>query len=375
MTASETDRAGHGGGEARQHRHHRIMELLPHRYPMLMIDRIEDIKLGISATGIKNVTVNEPFFQGHWPGRPIMPGVLIVEAMAQTAGALVMHALGARRADEVVCFMGIDKARFRKPVVPGDTLKLGVRLIRSARRCGVFRASTRRGRAARPGRIFGHDHERRARRAARDLMAQIHPTAIVEAGAGLSADVKVGPFCVIGPKATIGERTELISHVTVSGADEIGPIASFIRSFRSAARLSTHATRARMLRSISARADVIREHVTMNQARRLAAAKPRSAMMASFMIGGHVAHDCVMGTNVIFTNNVVIGGHVEVGNYVKIGGNSAVHQFARIGDYAFVGGMTGVETMSYLTARAWAIGRRSRDLTSWGSSGAVFHAR
>jgi len=109
----------------------RIMELLPHRYPMLMIDRIEDINPGISATGVKNVSANEPFFQGHFPGHPIMPGVLIVEAIAQTAGALVMHSLGSRRADEVVYFMGIDKARFRKPVVPGDRLKLGVKLIRA----------------------------------------------------------------------------------------------------------------------------------------------------------------------------------------------------------------------------------------------------
>ena len=108
----------------------RIMELLPHRYPMLMIDRIEDIKPGISATGVKNVTANEPFFLGHFPGHPIMPGVLIVEAMAQTAGALVKHSLGTERADEVVYFMTIDKAKFRKPVVPGDTLKLHVNLIR-----------------------------------------------------------------------------------------------------------------------------------------------------------------------------------------------------------------------------------------------------
>ncbi|MFZ1990573.1 MAG: 3-hydroxyacyl-ACP dehydratase FabZ [Alphaproteobacteria bacterium] len=108
----------------------RIMELLPHRYPMLMIDRIEDVKLGISATGIKNVTFNEPFFLGHFPGHPIMPGVLIVEAMAQTAGALVKHSLGTERGDEVVYFMTIDKAKFRKPVVPGDTLKLHVNLIR-----------------------------------------------------------------------------------------------------------------------------------------------------------------------------------------------------------------------------------------------------
>ena len=117
----------------------RIMELLPHRYPMLMIDRIEDIKRGVSATGIKNVTANEPFFQGHFPDHPIMPGVLIVEALAQTAGALVKYSIGTERIDELVYFMTIDKARFRKPVGPGDTLRLGVQLIRA--RAPVWRFS------------------------------------------------------------------------------------------------------------------------------------------------------------------------------------------------------------------------------------------
>jgi 3-hydroxyacyl-[acyl-carrier-protein] dehydratase len=109
----------------------RIMDLLPHRYPMLMIDRLEDIRAGQSATGIKNVTINEPYFMGHFPGHPIMPGVLIVEAMAQTAGALVMHSMGSERKNELVYFMTIDKARFRKPVTPGDTLRIFVNLIRS----------------------------------------------------------------------------------------------------------------------------------------------------------------------------------------------------------------------------------------------------
>jgi 3-hydroxyacyl-[acyl-carrier-protein] dehydratase len=108
-----------------------ILELLPHRYPMLMIDRLEDIKRGVSATGIKNVTINEPFFPGHFPGHPIMPGVLIIEAMAQTAAALVKFSLGTPRDDELVYFMSIDKVRFRKPVGPGDTLRIPVRLIRS----------------------------------------------------------------------------------------------------------------------------------------------------------------------------------------------------------------------------------------------------
>jgi 3-hydroxyacyl-[acyl-carrier-protein] dehydratase len=106
----------------------RIMQLLPHRYPFLLIDRLENLDGEQSGTGVKNVTINEPFFQGHFPGKPVMPGVLLIEAMAQTAGALVLEYLGDEHAGKLVFFMSIDKARFRKPVVPGDTVRLNVRL-------------------------------------------------------------------------------------------------------------------------------------------------------------------------------------------------------------------------------------------------------
>ena len=106
----------------------RLMELLPHRPPMLLIDRMTDIVPNVSATGVKAVSMNEPAFLGHFPGHPIFPGVLIVEAMAQTAGALVMHSMGARAGDKIVYFMGIDKARFRHPIVPGDLLTLPVKM-------------------------------------------------------------------------------------------------------------------------------------------------------------------------------------------------------------------------------------------------------
>jgi 3-hydroxyacyl-[acyl-carrier-protein] dehydratase len=103
-----------------------IMKMIPHRYPFLMIDRVADIKVGESAVGEKAVTVAEPHFQGHFPQRPIMPGVLIVEAMAQTAAVLVVHSLGEEALNKLVYFMTIDSARFRKPVTPGDMLRIHV---------------------------------------------------------------------------------------------------------------------------------------------------------------------------------------------------------------------------------------------------------
>jgi 3-hydroxyacyl-[acyl-carrier-protein] dehydratase len=106
----------------------RIMRLLPHRYPFLLIDRMYDLNGEQSGVAIKNVTINEPFFQGHFPGHPVMPGVLLIEAMAQAAGALVLNHLGDQDAGKLVFFMSIDKARFRKPVGPGDTVHFHVNL-------------------------------------------------------------------------------------------------------------------------------------------------------------------------------------------------------------------------------------------------------
>jgi 3-hydroxyacyl-[acyl-carrier-protein] dehydratase len=107
----------------------RLLELLPHRYPFLLVDRIIDVDGDKSGTGIKNVTINEPFFAGHFPGRPIMPGVLMVEGMAQTAGAMCLHARGVTT-PKLVYFMTIESAKFRKPVLPGDTLQYRLSQIR-----------------------------------------------------------------------------------------------------------------------------------------------------------------------------------------------------------------------------------------------------
>jgi 3-hydroxyacyl-[acyl-carrier-protein] dehydratase len=116
----------------------RVLKLLPHRYPFLMVDRMYDMKADESAVGVKNVTINEPFFQGHFPGFPVMPGVLIIEGLAQTAGALCVSHLNASYRPQLVYFMGIDKAKFRKPVLPGDELHYHVRKIRSRGRAWRF---------------------------------------------------------------------------------------------------------------------------------------------------------------------------------------------------------------------------------------------
>ena len=121
---------------------HAVLKQLPHRYPFLLVDRVLDCQPGKTLTAIKNVTINEPFFQGHFPHRPVMPGVIILEALAQATGLLAFATVGSTPDDNTLYyFVGIDKARFRKPVEPGDQLVLEVELMRHLQR--VWKFSTR----------------------------------------------------------------------------------------------------------------------------------------------------------------------------------------------------------------------------------------
>ena len=121
----------------------RVMQLLPHRYPFLLVDRMYDMKGDESCVGVKNVTINEPFFQGHFPQYPVMPGVLIIEGLAQTAGALCVASVDAHYRAELVYFMGIDNAKFRKPVLPGDQLHYHVAKIRNRGRVWRFKGEAK----------------------------------------------------------------------------------------------------------------------------------------------------------------------------------------------------------------------------------------
>ncbi len=123
----------------------RVMQLIPHRYPFLLVDRIVEFVSGERAIGLKNVTMNEPQFQGHFPSFPVMPGVLIVEAMAQTAACMVVQTLGKEAEGKLVYFMTIDEARFRKPVVPGDAMYIHVTKIHNRRNVWKFQGEAKVG--------------------------------------------------------------------------------------------------------------------------------------------------------------------------------------------------------------------------------------
>ena len=120
-----------------------IMHMIPHRFPFLMIDRVVDIEPNVGCVGIKNVSINENFFQGHFPRQPVMPGVLIIEAMAQTAAVLVVETLEGAAAGKLVYFMTVENGRFRKPVVPGDRLEVHVTKLRNRGNVWKFRGAAR----------------------------------------------------------------------------------------------------------------------------------------------------------------------------------------------------------------------------------------
>ena len=121
----------------------RIMQAIPHRYPFLLVDRVVDVVPNVSAVGIKNVSINENFFQGHFPQHPVMPGVLIIESMAQTAAVLVVETLGPSAQGKLVYFMTVDNAKFRKPVVPGDQMRVHVVKERSRGNIWKFNAEAK----------------------------------------------------------------------------------------------------------------------------------------------------------------------------------------------------------------------------------------
>lgn len=136
-------RAEAGDGRPTEYDVSRIMEMIPHRYPFLMIDRVVEIVTNASAVGIKQVSYNEPYFQGHFPKRPVLPGVLIIESMAQTAAVLVVHTLGPESEGKLVYFMSVDSARFRKPVFPGDSVRIHVTKERNRGNVWKFNAEAK----------------------------------------------------------------------------------------------------------------------------------------------------------------------------------------------------------------------------------------
>jgi UDP-N-acetylglucosamine acyltransferase len=174
-------------------------------------------------------------------------------------------------------------------------------------------------------------------------MANIHPTAVVAAGARIDDSAEIGPYCVIGGDVEIGADVRLLSHVAVDGRTVIGD-GTVVYPFASLGhRPQDLKYRGESSCLVIGKGNQIREQVTMNPGTEGGGMVTRVGDNGLFMVGAHVAHDCIVGDNVIFANNATLAGHVRIGDYVVLGGLSAVHQFVRIGRHVMVGGMTGVE--------------------------------
>ena len=298
---------------------------------------------------VKNVTVNEDFFQGHFPGAPLMPGVLMLEALTQVAAILLLDRDGPVARSRVF-LRGVNEAKFRRQVVPGDRLRLEVALAQS-------RPSLVRARAV----AFVSDQIV----AEADLLlgllpgpASIDPTAVVHPGAEIGEGTTVGPYAVVGEHVRIGRRCRIGASAVVDGWTEVGDETE-IFPFASIGLIPQDLKfRGEQTRLVIGRRNIFREFVTINRGTRGGGGITRIGDRNVFMAYAHVAHDCHIGHDTIFGNNATLGGHVEVEDFATISAGSGVHQFCRIGRHAFVGGYTVVTKDALPFAKT--VGNRAR---------------
>ncbi len=328
-----------------------ILKILPHRYPFLLIDRITELVRTKRIVALKNVTINEPFFAGHFPTFPIMPGVLVVEAMAQAGGVLLLTEFPDRE-QKLLLFTGIEKAKFRRPVVPGDQLRIDVDVL-------VWRGSAGRmqGKAYVGDKLACEaiitcrllDRERkkpersgnaRASRGAGIASMSIHPTAVVDPTAKIPGSCSIGPYCVIGAGVELGENCELAAHVVLSGPSKFGAD-NKIFSFAALGGEPQDIT----YKNEPTRLEVgdrnqIREYVTITRGTKKGGGVTRVGSDTLIMAYAHIGHDCTIGDHAMLVNAATLAGHVTVEEWAVVGALCPVHQFVRIGAHSYVGGGT-----------------------------------
>lgn len=336
-----------------------IRDILPHRYPFLLIDRILELVPEKSAKGYKNVTINEEFFEGHFPGHAVMPGVLVCESMAQVAGVLLLSMTGNQ--GKLAYFGGMDRVRFRKPVVPGDTLVTNVELIASRGNIGKVKAIARvDGEVVCEGEFIFALVERDRRQAPADnavdasqagygsgedmkteIRTDIHPTAIIDPSAELGQGVVVGAYSIIGPNVQIGDGTHIYPHAIIESNTIIGNDCTIESKAVLGGAPQDYKFKGESTFLKIGSSNIIRECVTIHRA----SGDGESTIIGDnnmLMAYCHIGHNCVLGSNITMANYVGISGHVLVEDKVVFGGFVGVHQNVRIGKYAMVGGMSKV---------------------------------
>lgn len=329
------------GGEGRE-----APDLLPHRYPFLLVDRVVEFEAGRRLLALKNVTRNEPYFSGHFPGRPIVPGVLLCESLAQAGGLLVLGTVAGgleidrvRPGDLSLVLSSLDGFRFRRPVVPGDQLWLEVELERSRRPLWKVRGRARvEGQLAAEGRLSVVEVGVGQALGRSVAGVSVHPTAEVAPGAELDRGVRVDSYAYVGPGVRLGQGTHVMHHATVDGATTTGAdnrIFPFAHVGCLPQDLKYRGERGEL---VLGDRNLVREFATLSIGTAGGGMRTVVGNDNLFMNYSHVGHDCRIGDFVRVANGVPLAGHVEVGDHAIVSGLAAVAQFVRIGESAFIGG-------------------------------------
>jgi UDP-N-acetylglucosamine acyltransferase len=306
-----------------------ILKTLPHRYPFLLVDRVLEYEEGKRAVAIKNVTINEPFFQGHFPDQPVMPGVLIVESIAQVGAVLALRqpsSLG-----KIVFFAGIDNLRFRRPVLPGDQLKIEVEVLWFKRGLGKMK-----GMASVEGDVAAEGEFTFSLVDQGGSGVQVHPTATIHPTAELGKGVQIGPYVVIGPEVTVGDRTVIGPHTQISRWTRIGKDNVIHHGVSIGAAPQDIRYKGEKGEIIIGDKNTIREFVTIH----LPAGEGKQTTIGNdnfIMVHAHIPHNCRIGNQVVIGGYAGLAGHTVIEDQATIGGMAGVHQFVRIGRLSMIG--------------------------------------
>jgi UDP-N-acetylglucosamine acyltransferase len=299
------------------------LDTLTHRFPSLLVDSVAEHEPGKRLVALKNVTVNEEFFQGHFPHKPLMPAVLMIEALTQAAALLINPAAAGVR------LRGVNNAKFRKHVIPGDQLRLVVAM--GASRGPLVKVASHAevdGQTVMEAELLLALSEKTHI----DPSARVHPDAVIGDGTSVGPFAVIGPHVRIGRRCTIGASSIIDGHTSIGDGTELFPYAS-IGLAPQDLKYQGEATRL----EVGAR-NVFREFVTIHRGTAGGGGVTRIGDGNLFMNFVHVAHDCHVGNQTIFGPHATLGGHVTVADFVNVSAGSAVHQFCRVGAYAFIGG-------------------------------------
>ena len=312
-----------------------IEKIIPHRYPFLLVDRVVIIEDGKKAIGYKNITANEPQFTGHFPGNPIMPGVLIMEALAQTGAVLALREPENR--GKLVLFAGIDNARFRRLVVPGDTLILEADVLWFKKGIGKMKAVAKVGdQIAAEAELMFSLADTNTGSANIHSSAIIHPTAVVHPSAKIGKNVELAAYTVIGPDVEIGEGTKIGEHTVIHRWTKIGKENNIFPNCSIGAAPQDIRYKGEKGEVIIGDNNTIREFVTIH----LPAGENKQTIIGNhnfIMVHAHIPHNAKIGNFVVIGGYCGIAGYVSIDDYAVIGGMAGIHQFVRVGKMVMVG--------------------------------------